>query len=427
MEKLTKHNNILRDIYESLDGSNNKEVTTGLIDLDSIDSILRTLLSIDEMREAGSFFTGKKLAELNILNVDLSNDNQSSVVLDPTCGAGNLLIASTSFFNIYPTLSETLNRWGKRLYGFDLYESFIDAAKLRIIFEAINRGAIKDCSLEEAMDYLNNINVRDVMSLDHHALKDISHIVMNPPFSSWESPKTGIWKQGRVNAAGIVLEHVLLHAPKGTKISSILPDVLRSGSRYSHWRKFISKSVNADVKTLGRFNPKTDVDVFLLYGEIYESNKEIRWNERVASDKNTVVSDHFDVRVGPLVAYRDPLEGINAPYIHSKNSPPWSTIDKFTEYRKFNGTLIETPFVVIRRTSSPSDKERVIATLVACPFSKVAVENHLIILKPKSGLLDDCRWLLAKLRSDSVNAYINDVIRCRHLTVGVVKEIPTSL
>lgn len=427
MEKLTKHNNILRDIYESLDGSNNKEVTTGLIDLDSIDSILRTLLSIDEMREAGSFFTGKKLAELNILNVDLSNDNQSSVVLDPTCGAGNLLIASTSFFNVYPTLSQTLTQWGKRLYGFDLYESFIDAAKLRIIFEAINRGVIKDCSLEEAMDYLNNINVRDVMSLDHNALKDISHIVMNPPFSSWESPKTGIWKQGRVNAAGIVLEHVLLHAPKGAKISAILPDVLRSGSRYSNWRKFISKSVNADVKTLGRFNPKTDVDVFLLYGEIYESNKEIRWNERVLSDKNTVVSDHFDVRVGPLVAYRDPLEGINAPYIHSKNSPPWSTIDKFTEYRKFNGRLIETPFVVIRRTSSPSDKERVIATLVACPFSKVAVENHLIILKPKSGLLDDCRWLLTKLRSDSVNAYINDVIRCRHLTVGVVKEIPTSL
>ncbi|HAU4899741.1 SAM-dependent methyltransferase [Aeromonas hydrophila] len=427
MEKLAKHNNILRGIYESLGDSNHKEITTGLIDLDSIDSILRTLLSIDEMREAGSFFTGKKLAELSIINVGLSNDDQSSVVLDPTCGAGNLLIASTSLFNIYPTLSQTLERWGKRLYGFDLYESFIDAAKLRIIFEAINRGAIKDCSLEEAMDYLSNIYVRDVMSLDHSALKDISHIVMNPPFSIWESPKTGIWKQGRVNAAGIVLEHVLLHAPKGAKISAILPDVLRSGSRYNHWRKFISQSVNAYVKTLGRFNPKTDVDVFLLYGEVYENNKEIKWNERVISDKDTVVSDHFDVRVGPLVAYRDPLEGINAPYIHSKNSPPWSTIDKFTEYRKFNGKLIETPFVVIRRTSSPSDKERVIATLVACPFSKVAVENHLIILRPKNGLLEDCHWLLTKLRSESVNAYINDVIRCRHLTVGVVKEIPTSL
>ncbi|WP_279488598.1 hypothetical protein [Aeromonas veronii] len=146
----------------------------------------------------------------------------------------------------------------------------------------------------------------------------------------------------------------------------------------------------------------------------------------MSSDKDTIVSDHFDVRVGPLVAYRDPLEGIHAPYIHSKNSPPWSTIDNFTEYRKFNGRLIETPFIVIRRTSSPSDKERVIATLVACPSSNVAVENHLIILKPKSGLLEDCHWLLTKLKSERVNAYINDVIRCRHLTVGVVKEIPIS-
>ncbi|WP_279488597.1 N-6 DNA methylase [Aeromonas veronii] len=181
MEKLAKHNHTLREIYESLDDGNHKEITTGLVDLDSIDSILRTLLSIDEMREAGSFFTGRNLAELSIINVGLSNNDQSSVILDPTCGAGNLLIASTSLFSVYPRLSQTLEQWGKRLYGFDLYESFIDAAKLRIIFEALNRGAIKDCSLEEAMGHLNNIYVRDVMSLDNNTLKNVSHIVMNPP------------------------------------------------------------------------------------------------------------------------------------------------------------------------------------------------------------------------------------------------------
>ncbi len=420
MNQLNRHNHTLKYFFESIEDVIDTGQLKEMVDLDSMDGVLRGCLSIDEMREAGSFFTGQHLSTAAVKKMRRAI-TFDSVVLDPTCGAGNLLIECSRQLGVQKSLSQTLEIWGKVLRGYDLYESFIEATKLRITLEALNRGAVKDCSLEEAMLYFPNIRVVDAMSLESEDLLDVTHTIMNPPFSSWDSPKINYWKQGKVNAAGVLFDHYIRNLPKECTISAILPDVLRSGSRYGGWRDFISKNMEGSCAIVGRFNDKTDIDVFILDGTLVPTELNFTWFPKL--DEYTPISDFFDVCIGPLVAYRDPLEGPSYPYIHPKNAPLWETIRKLDEYRKFKGRAIEPPFVVIRRTSSPSDKYRASGTIIAGK-EPVAVENHMIVIKPKNSTLKDCNRLLKVLKSPQTNNFFNHRIRCRHLTVGVVKEIP---
>jgi hypothetical protein len=422
MKKFTSHNQSLVDFFESLIEKQDKEVLKRLTSLDSADSILRKFISIGEMKKAGSFFTGERLAKATIdkFIVPISN---SSVVLDPTCGSGNLLLECSRRLSIEKSLSKTLMSWGNVLRGYDIHEAFVDATKLRLILEAINRGASKDCSIEDARLYFSKIRSENAMSVDKNDLAEVTHLVANPPFSSWDSPIFDYWKPGLVNAAGVIFDHYVRNLKDGCEVSTILPDVLRSGSRYAPWRRFISENMEGKISVEGQFNSKTDVDVFIIYGAIKKEKEgtPIFWFQ--TTNSTFLVSDFFDVSVGPLVAYRDPQEGKDAPYVHSKNTPIWETKSIFEERRQFKGRLTQPPFVVVRRTSSPSDKYRTPAAIIT-GNQAVAVENHLIILSPKSGKIKDCRKLLLSLQSDKTNNFVNDRIRCRHLTVGVVKDIP---
>ncbi|MCP6048498.1 SAM-dependent DNA methyltransferase, partial [Klebsiella pneumoniae] len=70
-------------------------------------------------------------------------------------------MACSRRFSIYPTLTQTLSIWGQQLKGFDLYEIFVESAKLRIIIDALNRGAKKDCDIDIALTLLPNIKVKN--------------------------------------------------------------------------------------------------------------------------------------------------------------------------------------------------------------------------------------------------------------------------
>lgn len=421
MNEFNHHNKILRQHLDSIFEVTDSSKLENTIDLDGIDQILRQLLSIEEMRAAGSFFTGQELASEVV-----DNFNQpitfNSKVLDPTCGAGNLLIEVSRRLGVEVSLSETLHKWGNVLWGFDIHSSFIDACKLRLILEALRRGVRKDCSIEKALELLPNIMKRNAMEVLQEECTPITHVIMNPPFSQWKSPNSNYWKKGKLNAAAIVLDYYLRILPKDSVLSAILPEVLRSGSRYKDFRNFVSNEIKAKVKIWGRFNSQTDVDVFLLSGSFAEKSAEsIAWCESI--DTSSIISDSFDVRVGPLVAYRDPKQGIEYPFLHPKNAPNWTILRNIQEKRKFDGKVFAPPFVVVKRTSSPTDKFRAAATIVAGKLP-VAVENHLIIIKPKSSTLKDCKKLMSILKSKDTNNFLNQRIRLRHLTVGVIKEIP---
>src|SRR5690606_14225557 len=118
------------------------------------------------------------------------------------------------------------------------------------------------------------------------------------------------------------------------------------------------------------------------------------------------LSDLFDVRVGQLVAFRDPEEGELYPYFHPKNCPAWGTINQITEERRFLKKPLNPPFIVVKRTSSPRDKYRASATIINLK-QPVVIENHMIVIRPKSGLLRDCKKLLKVLRADRTNLFLN--------------------
>jgi len=423
MNDFFEHNNILKLHFDYVVSDSSELAIKEAICLDSIDSVLRKCLNIDEMKEVGSFFTGQRLAT-KLVSKFLDDIDDNSVILDPTCGAGNLLIECSRHLSVMSSLKLTLNRWGHALRGYDIRESFVEATKLRLILEAINRGAKKDCSLEEAINYFNFVKVCSVMDLHEEDVIGVTHAIMNPPFATWDSPKRDFWRNGKVNSAGIVFEHVLKILPASTNISSILPDVLRSGSRYCYWRDFISNNMTAKSEIHGRFSVNTDVDVFILYGLVRRKNSdEIQWFETFQNEKK--LSDEYDVCIGPLVAYRDRQEGDLFPFIHPKTAPAWSKVEKFVEFRRYFGKVFKPPLVVIRRTSSPTDRFRAIGCIID-GVSSVAIENHMIVVVPKDGSLHKCQKLLELLKSENVNIFLNERIRLRHLTVEVIKNIPIS-
>ncbi|MBG9997279.1 N-6 DNA methylase [Pseudoalteromonas sp. NZS127_1] len=415
MSSLTSHNNSMRTLLLSKD----KEQFHDLVDLDNIDLVLRELLTIEEMREAGSFFTGQKLATKAVGL--LPAITTGSVVLDPTCGAGNLLLEASRKLGVELTLSATLKVWGVVLRGFDIHLHFIEATKLRIVIEALNRGVEQDCTLDEALALLPNIQVKDAFTVHSEELTDITHILMNPPFTIMPSPKQNYWKKGKVNTAGVVFDQYLRKLPKNCNVSAILPDVLRSGSRYDEFREFISESMQADIDIWGRFNNKTDVDVFLLSGVVNDNDQVVSWHR--AESAESTISDHFNVRTGPLVAYRDPEEGSEYPYFYPKICPQWEVVREATEKRRFRGTVLNPPLIVIKRTSSPSDRNRASATIINLR-EPVAIENHMIVVTPKDGKMDTCRKLMRILQNQKTNDFLNERIRLRHLTIGVIKDIP---
>jgi hypothetical protein len=54
----------------------------------------------------------------------------------------------------------------------------------------------------------------------------------------------------------------------------------------------------------------------------------------------------------------------------------------------------------------------------------MAVENHLLIALPHDKKVGTCRKLLEMLKRDATSKWMNERIRCRHLTVGSVGDLP---
>lgn len=420
MNQFRNHNQNLIRAIESIVDSEESSQLSYLIDLDGIDLIARQLLTAEEMKNAGTFFTGQELSSRLI--ADIKNTiTENSVILDPTCGTGNLLIEASRQLAVKKGLKETLSKWGEQLLGYDINPSFVDAAKLRIILEAISRGANKDCSIDEAMLLLNKISTKNTLEVTSKEIKNVTHILMNPPFSSWKIDNPDYFSNGKTNAASVLLIHFIREMRENCYINAILPDVIRSGSRYIKTRNFSNDNITANCSVWGRFNKKTNVDVFILAGKKSSKETGIKWQKE--SHERPAVSSRYLIRIGPLVSYRDKEEGSLSPYLHQKNSPHGKAISRISEKRRFKGKLYTPPFVVVKRTSSPKDNPRASATLILGK-KPIAVENHMVIIKPFSGCFDECLRLLHVLNKKSTTDFLNERIRLRHLTVKAIGEIP---
>jgi hypothetical protein len=310
-----------------------------------------------------------------------------------------------------------------QILGYDLNPILVKATKIRLLLLAkLVSNNLTSISRFEVSKSFKNVIEKNFFNLSIDFQKaDI--IVCNPPFGSTLASESYKWGTGKIQTAVLFISELLERVPAGQNIFAILPDVLRSGSRYDKWRESIAKIADIiQIKLYGRFDKYTDVDVFLIHFQKKTTNKIFNAKWTVISNKEKL-GDYFNVSVGSVVPFRLKEVGEDFTYINTKNAVPWKGLNTLTKKIKFNGKNHHAPFVVIRRTSSPSDRNRAVPTLIN-EFGNFVIENHLFVLSPKDGKLVTCKLLIKKLKNPKTNTWFNKYIRCRHLTKKSILELP---
>jgi len=393
---------------------------------------LRRTVDLDVLQQYGAFFTSDDMAEQ--LLPPLSPEPLR--VLDPACGAGNLLIAYARTLPLRGALTATLHEWGTWLYGFDIAPEFVRAAKTRLILLAVERGTVVDTLTVEPDEFFPHIKAADSLTVDW---PKVDLVLMNPPFTRVPVPPYYSLNTSRVTQAALFLHKACLQ-PAGTHIRAILPDVLRAGRNFSRLRRFVTDHTALAPPVLkGQFDADTKVDVFLLDARVGPGAPQVpaqdaAWNVgvRVSGPATGTIGERFGLSVGAVVPHRD-LEQLQFPlvkYVDVSHASAWLTLDssELTHERHFGGRVVQPPFVLVRRTSRSKDKHRAVATLVRGNVG-VAVENHLLVLTPRELTPHDqhlalCEQLLTVLSDDRTTEWLNETICCRHLTVGALGSVP---
>lgn len=386
---------------------------------------LRKLYTTDSLRNTGTYFTGSRLAH-RLVNPLKAKLRSAEWVVDPACGAGDLLVACARHLPVQSDLTTTLRDWGMKLAGFDINSAFVDATRYRLALLALTRIEITNGSFDKSLLSGYFPHIRSGSGMEDWKLPNRpSLIVVNPPFSHTNTTSDCNWGSGRVSQAALFMDSCVKNAAPETRILAILPDVLRTGTRYERWRKTIAEGSRiCSVKLGGRFDDLTQVNVFLLELEVGQSPKGRRfsWARPVKKDQRKV-KDLFDIRVGPVVPFRLSGTGSWFPYAHLETLPPWNTVTTLNQHIRFTGTIYKAPFVTIRRTSKSDSQWRCVGTIVAGKVS-VAIENHLLVAIPHDKSLRTCKKLLCLLKLNSTSEWMNKRICCRHLTVSSIGDLP---
>ena len=387
---------------------------------------LREAAPLAQRKALGAFFTGSELGRRAALPFGPPTDERT-VYFDPTCGAGDLLLAAARLLPAARTVAETLSSWGERLTGCDLSPVFVRATRARLALLAMRRcGTHERIAPESLGDLLPAVTVGDALRCtDRYTAAD--RIMMNPPFRAIGAPPGCEWSAGRINSAALFTETAILSSLDGTRIAAILPDVLRAGSRYRRWRRMVeSNAIVHEITTYGAFDRHADVDVFLLRLTVAKDRDvptDGEWTGIESRCSSGSVAGHFTVRVGAVVPHRHKEAGPKYPYVDARSLPPWQAVVNIAETRRFTGTVFAPPFVAVRRTSGPRDRSRATAAIVL-GRQAVAVENHVVVCLPDDGSVERCQALLARLRSCKTDIWLNRRMRCRHLTTSAIAGIP---
>jgi hypothetical protein len=383
---------------------------------------LRRHYSLADLRASGTFLTGSKLANtLAARSIPWTSGN--TVFCDPACGGGDLLVAAARCLPLGRDLELTLGDWGGRLAGFDLQPLLVRAAKTRLALLAICRGVKRGSRNGLDLDQLfPHIRVRDGTNSWQLPPGPLC-VLLNPPFTRVTAPPSCRWATGSVSQAALFIEACLRQTVRPLQIHAILPDVLRTGSRYERWRKFVGQAASiGDVVRLGLFDQCTDVDVFTARFEIPGGKLACDWGAPPEAANGTV-SDRFEVRVGSIVPYRHRHEGPWLPFAHARALPRWRQVTDLPERIRSSEKSFRPPFVLVRRTSRPGDRFRAVGTIITGK-QNVAVENHLLVVMPKDRTLRSCQALIANLQHPASTDWLNQRICCRHLTVSALREVP---
>ena len=385
--------------------------------------VLRSVVSASARRLTGTFFSGRSLAA-RLVEPYRTIIRDGATVVDPACGAGDLLLAAAEYVPHFGSLRTAADRWNRQLIGYDIDEAFAAVTRSRLLL-LLRQKQSNWRMLSTPFHAFSNVQTGDSLaSLAKNAdFGDASILLLNPPFGAVEAPSDCEWGTGRVARAAVFTEAAVRGMPADAQIALILPDVLRSGVRYEKWRATMKKLMTIEATdVVGRFDRWTDVDVFIMRG-IRRTHITASPATRKRGTTAVTVADKFDVSVGPVVPHRDPVSGPSRLFLHAKGLARFTTVRTINETRAYAGRVVDSPFVVIRRTSRPGDaEERAIATIIDVG-EPVAVENHLIVAKPRDGRAETCEQLLRVLKSRQTTLTLNRRTRCRHLSVRFIKEL----
>lgn len=383
----------------------------------------RKEVALDVRRSRGAFFTAPLLAERTAREL-ISRTGITSKVVDPCVGMGDLLLAYARHLPVGSRIEDTLADWGEVLHGMDVCGDLARTARLRLKALALYRHGLRYDKLRLSGEF-PNIKAGDFFD-NIETLADSPAIFINPPFQQSRAKERLGWSSGQVSMAAIFLSKLLENVGPSTSVMAILPEVLRCGSRYAKLREHIaSLGFGGQYTSHGRFDQHADVDVFSTL--LSRNDLSGVWAPPGRNHEQQVLSDKFEVRIGPVVPHRTANKGVWRKYICAKSVPLAAESFEPQSCIRFTGTVFDAPFVVLRRTSGPSDKRRSNPTAIVGD-RPVAVENHLIVLLPKDreNGLENCQAACRVLRSERTQDYLNTEMRCRHLTKTVVQNIPWS-
>ena len=376
------------------------------------------------MRSVGAFFTSQEMAQV-LWKPALDQLNDRSIVVDPACGAGDLLLIPAHHLSSTGNLSDL----GRQIRGSDSNAPFVDVARTRL---ALLANSVDSSGSDWRGDHFPGVVPADFLKDSDSPVSGATHVVLNPPFNPMIADESVSWAKGSINSAALFVSRALASMDDGARLLAILPEVLRTGSRYELWREVVMRNTSPNrIESLGQFDHDTDVHVFILdvtkdAAGIWKSGwTSHRWSDSLGVLGIPTVGSLFEVKVGSLVPHRHDQLGEEVKYLTSRDLADWDTLDSVVGRRRFSGRTDIGPTVVIKRTSRPGDMYRARASVIASD-EPVAYENHLIVLKPLDGTLAACQQLLRVLKLSSTTSFLDERMQCRHLTVGSVKEIPWS-
>ena len=315
--------------------------------------------SLHDRRLMGAFFTDRAVA--NRMTQHWCHHVENFQYVDPACGAGDLLLAVAQRLPALDSLKATLRSWGERLVGFDRDHRFISATKARLTLLARQRSPDGwRTSLPCDSIPFPNIVVADGLSRTHANYADNVRLLMNPPYAAVQATEHCSWTTGGVCAAAVFLDHWIDRLPLGAEIVALLPDALRSGTRYQRWRDSVeSRATVLEINLLMQFSPTVDIDVFSLALRVdHEPQKKAAWWAEPTGRQT--VRDLFHIRVGSVVPHRHAEVGPIRIYATTRDLPVGTEINEITNRRRFSGTVFKGPFLAVRRTLTTGTESEVV-------------------------------------------------------------------
>jgi hypothetical protein len=384
----------------------------------SIKDVVYNTLTLLDRRMHGIFFSGPKWANTLCSKINISHWNR---FVDPSVGTGDLLLEICANLPLEPSFFETVTMWSKRLVAVDLRASFLKITWIRIHMLALYRHREIDPTTNGSLLPLPDTFITGDSLQVQLQLNPGDCVIMNPPYQRIDARPRSFVGKGKRSAAALHVEQVLLQSAPGTGIVALLPDVLRSGSSYKKFRDEVrQRLIVQSFEPAGNFGTDADVDVAILVATV---RQKASGDEESRVEDSITLGDKFNVCVGPVVPHRTPGTGPEHPYLTAKNAEIGGEIVAAAETAAFAARLERGPFVIVRRTSSPSDRKRARATLVSAEVD-FYVENHLLVISPKNHSVSDCKELMNVLEDARTDQWLNEHIRCRHLTVGALKLLP---